>query len=130
MTPIKSLFAIAALAGASALAVNMGTASAETAGARAEMHPRKGVSLDVGAKRVVSYFSGEKGACDLVVWLSDGFAEDAPATKTAQLVSVSVEPGKSARIDTAEGKTMLFGCKTGAAGMTLQTVDQLASVRN
>lgn len=129
MTSIKNLIAIAALAGVSALAVNMGTAAAETAGARAEMHPRKAVSLDVGAKRVVSYFSGEKGACDLVVMLGDGFAEDVPASK-AQLVSVSVEPGKSARIDTAEGKTLLFACKTGAAGMTLQTLDQVASARN
>jgi len=128
MTSTLKIIATAALAGATSLAA-MAATHADATEPLARMMPAKGVSFDVGAERGVSYFVADNGACNLVVLLADAGEADLPSVKSASRVSVSVAPGKSARIDTTSGKTLLFGCQTGASGMTVHAADQVALAR-
>ena len=91
----------------------------------AVMAPVKGVSFDVGSKRAVTYYKPAGGICNLTLLLAERAGDDFVAG-TASRVTAPVLPGKSARIDTAEGKSLEFGCKVGAQAMTVKTLDQVA----
>ena len=51
--------------------------------------------------------------------------DGAPALTAARFV-VGVEGGKTARLDTAEGKSLVFTCQAGAQTMSVDTVDPVA----
>ena len=102
-----------------------------TAGASADqtvlMKPAKGLSFDVGAKRAVTYYQPAGGICNLTLLMSDKIGEEGsvPAA-AASRVTVPVLPGKAARIDTAEGKSLEFQCVTGGQSMTVKALEQVA----
>lgn len=105
----------------------LGATGAAKADGAVVMQPAKGLSFDVGAKRAVTYFKPAGGICNLTVLMSDRMGEDSaiPAA-SASRVTVAVFPAKTARIDTAEGKSLEFQCATGGQSMTVKALEQVA----
>ncbi|MFV0366838.1 MAG: hypothetical protein ACK5KM_00105 [Hyphomicrobiaceae bacterium] len=110
-------------------AVLIGSAAAAFADTSSglKMTPRHGVSFDVGSKRAVSYYLGEGGVCNLTVLMADSNNLD-EVKGAATRVSMPVVPTKTARIDTAEGKTLEFKCAPSASAMSVKVLDQVAVV--
>lgn len=89
------------------------------------MKPLSAVSLDAGSKHVIGYFASVDGACKLTLAVNEGGDDVAPVS-TSRL-QVSVDAGKSAKFDSAEGRTLVFTCKPSAQAMTAVTIDRLAA---
>lgn len=120
---MKSILSVAAGATLSVLAA-IGPASADD---QISMKPAKGLSFDVGAKRAVTYFKSAGGICNLTLLMSDRVDDSGVVpTAAASRVTVPVLPGKAARIDTAEGKSLEFQCVTGGQQMTVKALEQVA----
>lgn len=90
------------------------------------LKPLKGVSFDVGTKRAVGYYQQAAGNCKVTLMLAESPDADGMSPYTASRFKVSVEPGKAARVDTAEGKSIEFFCRPAAAAMTVRTLDHVA----
>jgi hypothetical protein len=88
------------------------------------MKPTRAKSLDVGTKRVISYFVASDGVCRLTAMIADR-NDEAAAAGAAQL-QLAVEPGKTARIATADGNSLRFVCLGRAEAMTATVVNQVA----
>lgn len=113
-----SALAIAALA--------VGRAGAAELTAPAVLKPVKGVSFDIGSKHAMTYYKPAGGICNLTLVMAERPNEDGTVASTASRISVPVLPGKTARIDTAEGKALEFACKVGGSEMTVKSVEQVA----
>ena len=85
------------------------------------------MSFNVGSKRAVGYYLAEGGICNLTVLMADNGVND-EVKGAATRVSIPVIPKKSARIDTAEGKTLEFTCAPSAQGMTVSMLEKVAYV--
>lgn len=90
------------------------------------LKPAKGVSFDVGDKRAVTYYRPVTGMCNVTVLLAPRIGEDSGVPEVGSRVTVPVLPGKPARMDTAEGKSLELGCGFGARSMTVRTVETVA----
>ena len=86
------------------------------------MKPTRAKSLDVGMKRVISYFVSSDGVCRLTAMIVD---RNDPAAGAAQL-QLAVEPGQTARIATADGNSLRFVCLGRAEAMTATVVNRVA----
>ena len=117
----------AKLSGAAfALSILAGSAAAAELTAPASVKPIQGLSFEIGSKQAVTYFEPVVGICNLTLVLADRPNDDGSVRATASRVSVAVMPGRTARIDTAEGKALEFACKVGATEMTVKAVEQVA----
>jgi hypothetical protein len=81
--------------------------------------PLQGVSLDIGAKRAVGFFLSEGDACKLTLTLVDVLRDDQVNGLTATRMTVAIDSGKAAHLDTAEGKSLEFNCHSGAQVMSI-----------
>jgi hypothetical protein len=84
----------------------------------------KGQSFDVGSKRAVAYYLAKGGVCSLTVLMADRGEDNIKGAATR--VTIPVIPTRSARFDTAEGKTLEFACAPSAASMAVKILDQVA----
>src|SRR5947208_2639272 len=64
------------------------------------IEPIQGVSFDIGTKRAVSYFLSNDDACQLTLMLAEVANDDEVNGLTATRVTVAVEAGKAAYVDT------------------------------
>ena len=88
------------------------------------------ISFDVGRKHVLSYFLSKNGQCDLTILVTgrpDEVAEgdEIPALATARF-HAAIGGGKSAHLDTAEGKSLEYACATDAQAMSVRELNQVA----
>ena len=83
------------------------------------MKPLQGVSFDIGTKRAVSYFLSDHDACKLTLMLAEVADDGEVNGLTATRVTIAVEAGKAAHLDTAEGKSLEFMCQAGAHVMSI-----------
>lgn len=111
-----------AIVGAALLAANSGLSRADEPAIFA-MTPLRAASLDVGSRHLVSYFVAAGGLCRLTVMIADAGAPEAPATR----LRLAVDPGKAARVDTAEGKSVSFDCANEAREMRVTRLERLAA---
>jgi hypothetical protein len=111
---------VTAFAGISAIA---GPGMSRTA-SPVTMRPLQGISFDIGTKRAVSYFLNNDTACKLTLTLADVIDDDEVNGLTATRMTVAVEPGKTAYLDTAEGQSLEFKCQAGAQAMSIEVSDQ------
>ena len=116
-----------------ALALGGALSLAASAPLRAEswsslaMRPLHAVSLDAGAKHVVSYFLTSEKQCKLTLMIADRLANDNEAPlEPAARVQVAIDAGKAARVDSAQGNAIEFACRPDAQGMTAATIDRTA----
>lgn len=96
--------------------------------AAAVFGPAQGISFDVGSKRAIGYYTAANGRCSLTLMLAEAPDADGFASQSAARFKVSVQQGGLARVDTAEGKSLEFGCGPSAAQMTVRTLEQVAAV--
>ena len=115
-----------AFSGALCLATNTGLSAAES-WSPVTMKPLMAISLDAGAKHVVSYFLSADGQCKLTLMIAENSGDQKDLSPTqASRVQVAVDAGRTARLDTAEGRSLRFACKAGARAMTASAVDRVA----
>jgi hypothetical protein len=120
----KNLTVATALVGVLAVA-SLGTLQAETSPRQMTMKPMHGISFDVGTKRAVSYFLREDGLCKVTLLVAEALVGDEVPTAPATRFEVAINPGKTGRINTAEGTTFEFTCDAGAQSMSFRAVDQV-----
>jgi hypothetical protein len=129
MTPGKRILT-AAIGTALCLAATM---SPSAAGSRSPttMKPLKAISLDVGSKHVVGYFLNAEGQCKLTLMIADA-ARDETSEPSSQILRLRlmVEPGRSALVDTTDGRLLQFGCEPAAQAMNATLLDQVAAGRD
>lgn len=103
---------------ASALTLFAGAACAQNV-AQLVMTPGKGVSFYMGSKHGITTFVPENGLCSLTVAVGDNpDNEGTNPTASTKIVS-PVPPGQTVRLETTEGKVLLFTCGPGAQAMAL-----------
>lgn len=118
--------ATAAVAAISFATASFGGSNVSTIASAFVMQPGKGVSLDIGYKHAIGYFTKQNQRCALTVVVAKGagseLAEDSPGTR----FSVQVMPGSTARIDSADGKSAEFLCGQAAKQMNTRIFDRPA----
>lgn len=120
----RTIFAIA-FVGISATA-SLGMARAADPAAPLTMKPLQGISFDIGTKHAVSYFLSDGNSCKLTLMLAELVHGEVNGL-TATRVTVAIEAGKDAHLDTVEGKTLAFKCQDGARVMRVEASNQVAS---
>ena len=120
----------AAVGAALCLATTVSLSAAESRSPMT-MKPMKAISLDVGSKHVVGYFLSGEGQCKLTLMIADAYREEAitPASQPVRL-RLMVEPGRSALVDTTDGRLLQFGCESEAQAMNATLLDQVAFGRD
>lgn len=88
------------------------------------MTPGKGLILEVGDKRAVSYFQTNASACDLtvVVTAAEAGATDSPGTR----IVATVAPGNKLRVDAPAKKSAEFLCGPAGQKMNARVIDRPA----
>ena len=110
---------------------DLGAVQAEDASpVGSQMKHLQAISFDVGRKHVLSYFLSKKGLCDLTVMVTDRpdatpEGKEIPTLSTARF-QATINGGKNAHVDTAEGKSLEYVCATGAQAMSVRQVNQVA----
>ncbi len=122
MATIIAKLAVAAVA-ASAFTAAAVAADLKSA---AVVKPLQGLGFEVGSKRAIAYYKPANGVCNLTVVMAEQPADEGKAAAPASRVSLPVSWGKTARVDTAEGKAVEFACSTDGAALTVKAVEQVA----
>jgi hypothetical protein len=130
MNFVKKIFVATVLTGVLAMA-NLGAVQAgDSSQVWKPMKPLYAVSFDVGRKHVLSYFLSKKGQCDLTTLVTDRPDEAAEGDEIPELTTARframIDGGKTAHVDTAEGKSLEYVCATGAQTMSIREVNQVA----
>lgn len=110
----------------SSLALLPGTAPA-SAGQAAAYHvtPLKGITLTVGSKRAVGYYTTADNACHLTLMLADPYVGTEKTVSEPVRVNLTVREGTAASVDALEG-SLAFRCASGATAMTIQPIERTA----
>jgi hypothetical protein len=131
MTSIHRTATAAAFAGVLALAGFGSLQAAELSPLLTTLKPMSGqgtesggqpfmLNLHVGSKHTVGYFQNDNGQCALTLMVADAFnGEDVPNLSTVRF-EVAIDPAKSARFDTADGRSLEFTCEAGAQELTVR----------
>ncbi len=90
------------------------------------LEPAKGMSFDIGSKRAVGYFLSTGNGCRLTLLLTQALNSDEPDGSPASRVQLVIDPGRTARIDTADGQALEFSCTSGARKMSVEALEQVA----
>ena len=126
----RKLFVATLLTGIVALA-DLGAAQAgDSSPVWKTMRPLYAVSFDVGRKHVLSYFLSKSSQCELTVMVTDRPGEDPKGNEIPPLRTerfrAAVDGGRTARFDTAEGRSLEYACAAGAQTMRVREVNQVA----
>jgi hypothetical protein len=94
------------------------------------MKPLHVINFDVGRKHVLSYFLRKEGLCELTMMVTDrpdeaSDGDEIPTLATARF-KAAIDGGKTARLDTADGKSLEYACVTGAQAMRVRELDRVA----
>lgn len=118
------------LAGAVAASMALASASrADEAPPVKLLAPAKGVSLDLGAKRLVGYYQAVGGQCDLTVMVGERLTDDDAIPSAPSRMAVSVAPGDAVVVDSGEGQSLAFVCAGGAVAMKVKALERVAYAR-
>ena len=90
------------------------------------VRPAQGLMLDVGSKHTVSYFVADSGKCNLTLMVGEKANEAGENSSVGARIRVAIDAGRSARVETAEGKSLEFACAAGARSMSVRTLDVVA----
>ena len=102
-------------------------ADVSSAGEAATYHvaPLKGITLAVGSKRAVGYYTNADNACNLTLMLADAYSETDKTVSEPVRINLTVREGTSAQVDALEG-SLAFACASGASSMTIQPIQRVA----
>lgn len=88
------------------------------------MTPGRGISLDIGGKHAVGYFSAKNKACHLTVVVADAFGDQASLDSPGTRFVLPVLQGKTFKVDASAGQSAEFFCGHGAARMIARVYDR------
>jgi hypothetical protein len=125
MNSMKAMIAATVLTGFAVTGATL--AKAEDRALVLTMKPLHATSFDVGRKHAISYFLSENGQCKLTLVIADAMQGDAIPTDTPVRFDVAINADKDARFDTAEGKSLQFGCAHTSQTMTVGEASQVAA---
>jgi hypothetical protein len=94
----------------------------------AVMKPGTGAGFDIGAKHAVGHYRVVAGACNLTVVVGDRAQDEGALPAAGQRFNMALLPGRSAKVDTAEGKSLEFVCGAAAQAMTVRMIERVADV--
>jgi hypothetical protein len=124
MTSAMKRVALVAVAGLSlwcaAKPASAGEAQVRTA------RPAQGLVLDVGSKHTVSYFLAEGGNCNLTLMVGEKANEEGDNSSLGARLRIVIDAGKSARIETAESRSLEFACAADASALSVTPLDVVA----
>ncbi len=105
----------------------LGGAHVSSAGEAAGYHvaPLKGITLTVGSKRAVGYYTNADSACHLTLMLADAYSDADETVSEPVRINLTVHEGASAQVDALEG-SLAFACASGASSMTIQPIQRVA----
>jgi len=104
-------------------------AGAEDITSEKTLKPLAGISFGVGSKRVAGYFVADAQVCNLTLMMGDSMESDEVPTSTPTRIQQKIAPNNTARVDTAEGQSLEFSCKSGATAMTVRTLTAVAAYK-
>ena len=115
-----------------AAAITLGTASfgafaSETTNSQV-FKAARGVSLDVGSKKVAGYYLSKDGICDVTLMVADLPDADGHVSADISRINLPIKAGSNARVYTSEGKALSLTCSTGTKLMTLRPLEETAAV--
>ena len=115
-----------------AAAITLGTASFG-ANASEATNPHvfkaaRGVSLDVGTKKVVGYYLSKDGICNVTLMVGDLPDADGHVSADISRINLPIKAGSSARAYTSEGKALALTCSTGTKLMTVRQIEETAAI--
>ena len=125
MTFTQRLLTVTAIAGILAAPGATGLRAAEIS-SQLSMKPLQGIGFEVEARHAVSYFSANKGTCELVLTLADEPNwDDVPKLLTTRF-EAWIPAGQTTRFKSSPGKSLEFACEAGAQTMSVRALDLLA----
>lgn len=89
--------------------------------------PARGVSLDVGSKKVAAYYLAGDHVCDLTLMMADLPDSDGNVSGLPTRINVPVKAGTKTHVYTAEGHALEASCGQSAQIMTLRPLAFTAS---
>lgn len=78
-------------------------------------------NVDLGSKHAMGYYANRNGRCRLTLMMSEDGLEKASTDGSAARLSLVVNPGATARVESVEGKSAEFFCGPGARRMIVKT---------
>ena len=94
-----------------------GMASAHLSGPSV-FHATEAMTYLIGSKRAIGYFLNKDGACQLTLMIAEAVDPDLAQPPSAARMTVSMMPGQSMALGSAEGESMVATC--GADGQTIE----------
>jgi len=94
-----------------------GMASAHLSGSSV-FRATEAMTYVIGSKRAVGYFQTASGKCQLTMMIAEAVDPDVAMPPSAARMSLSLIPGQSVALGSAEGETMTAIC--GAGGETIE----------
>jgi hypothetical protein len=106
---------LAALALGSVAAIALiGSAMANRTPVSDTYRAAQAMSYTLGTKRAIGYFVGADGKCQVTLMISEAIDAELAQPLSAARLRLSMLPGESAALDSAEGETMQLTCGSGA----------------
>jgi hypothetical protein len=90
--------------------------------------PARGVSLDIGSKKVVGVYRAHAGLCELTVMVGDLPDADGHVEGASTRINVPVKAGATQRVYTTDGRLVEFACSLTTNLMTARALEQTALV--
>jgi len=90
--------------------------------AKQTVKPIYAISYVIGSKRAVGYFHPIDGKCAMTLMIAEATDPNVALAPSAARLSLSMEPGQSARLGAEEGESMVLTCGAGAATMLVERV--------
>ncbi|MEN3378838.1 MAG: hypothetical protein V7604_4193 [Hyphomicrobiales bacterium] len=81
-------------------------------------HATEAMSYVIGSKRAVGYFQSVSGKCQLTLMIAEATDPDVAMPPSAARMSLSLIPGQSVALGSAEGESMTATC--GSGGETIE----------
>ena len=117
---------VLALAGLGAMHGAMPVRSGEADIGGKVLAERMGASFEVGTKKAVAYYQGDRGACNVTVLVSETFSEQLPYRFATVRFNTKVAAGTMAQLDTSDGASLALTCAAGAKTLLVAPIDRVA----
>jgi hypothetical protein len=80
--------------------------------------PAEAMHYVLGSKRAIGYFMVQKGECRVTMMIAEAVDPDMSTAPSAARLRMSMQPGQSAMLGSAEGAEMILTC--GPGGETVE----------
>jgi hypothetical protein len=105
---------VALALGSLAAAAVIGSATAHRNPASETYRSAQAMTYTLGSKRAIGYFVVADGKCQVTLMISEAVDAELAQPLSAARLRLSMLPGESAALDSAEGETMQLTCGSGA----------------